>query len=482
MALKYIDKIGTKPKDTIEFINVHEIGSTILGSPITPANNYTINSNDVITSKNENIINAIDIDWNGATFKTLGKDTSLNPYGTINSTADLLRNVGNGIDEAYNQGTAALNRANVAYNLALNASGNKVGILEFRDNENLYHFVLPADNGVVKLSYINNTSYLPVNINFDSNNHKIDFGISKNTLLSYLKTTDLGGGGITEDQLAGLAGDHLEFENGKFNVVDYYSAGDGINIDDDHIISVDIDNTDIATKEYVDNNTIKTIGLEHPLHFSNTSTTEPEIAIKLDDTYFTTKKLSDTATVKALTLTDTIINKINSGGGQGIEYNSGAGINVNNTNHTISIDNTVALKSEIPNVSNYLTKDGDTKGPLAVINGTQVNESNATTDGNDIFISSDRKLKDNILDIRQDEVDKLFATESGNMHYFEWKENHKPSFGFIAQELMDFAPETVTKDSEYMQVNYNAALTKTCAALFKKIKELENRIQELENK
>ena len=68
------------------------------------------------------------------------------------------------------------------------------------------------------------------------------------------------------------------------------------------------------------------------------------------------------------------------------------------------------------------------------------------------------------------------------MHYFEWRESHKPSFGFIAQELIDFAPETVTKDSEYMQVNYNAALTKTCAALFKKIKELENRIEKLENK
>ena len=29
MALKYIDKIGTKPKDTIDFKNVHEVGATV---------------------------------------------------------------------------------------------------------------------------------------------------------------------------------------------------------------------------------------------------------------------------------------------------------------------------------------------------------------------------------------------------------------------------------------------------------------------
>ena len=128
-------------KDNVKYSGINENGIAV-GRKIT-SSNYILDENDnIIESSHNTVVNAIDIDWNGATFKTLGKDTSLNPYGTINSTADLLRNVGNGIDEAYNQGTAALNRANVAYNLALNASGNKVGILEFRDNENLYHFVL----------------------------------------------------------------------------------------------------------------------------------------------------------------------------------------------------------------------------------------------------------------------------------------------------------------------------------------------------
>lgn len=468
-----------KYTDKIHFANVKDFQGQISAGPLSVNNNYTVTGdnpdNATITKISQKVINAVDIDWNEACFNVYETDAS-DPEYKIRTTGDLLDALKECIDTSYT-------RANEAYELALTASGGielPNSVLEFRDNKsNFYNFVLPSNKGVVKLSYINNNSYLPVNINFESNDNRIDFGISKNTLLSYLKTTDLGGEGIE------------------------YSDGYGIVIDDDHVISVNTDAiaerdyvddkfnsieipsidglaTTTYVSEYVSNNSIKTIGLEHPLHFSNTSTTTPEIGIKYDETYFTTKLLSDTATVKALTLTDTIINKINSAGSQGIEYSAGNGISIDN--NTISIDNTVALKSEIPNVSNYLTKGGVTTGTLAVINGTQVNESNATTNGTDIFISSDKKLKDNILDIRQDEVDKLFATESGNMHYFEWKENHKPSFGFIAQELMDFAPETVTKDSEYMQVNYNAALTKTCAALFKKIKELENRIQKLENK
>ena len=476
MALKYIDNIGTKPKDTIEFINVHEIGSTILGSPITPTNNYNINSNDVITSKNENIINAIDIDWNGATFKTLGKYTSSNPYGTINSTADLLRNVGNGIDEAYGQGTNALNRANDAYDLAQQAldAGNI-------DAETIAQIQQILNNGVVTSLTNNTNNRITGDIKLTSSISETDlpiliyqgtgqfsFGISKNTLLSYLKTTDLGNGieyidgrgiVIDDDHTISVNTDDIATRDYVNSQIINYSEGEGINIDStNNQISVDTDA--IATIEYVNNK-----GINNIVGNKGINVTDPngdhnfKVSMVLNDNQNTGHFKIDSTTGE-LNLSDYIINKINS---------SGSGITITDVSNYLTSQH-------------YVTKDGDTKGPLAVINGTQVNASNATTNGTDIFISSDKKLKDNILDIRQDEVDKLFATESGNMHYFEWRENHKPSFGFIAQELIDFAPETVTKDSEYMQVNYNAALTKTCAALFKKIKELENRIQELENK
>ena len=476
MALKYIDNIGTKPKDTIEFINVHEIGSTILGSPITPTNNYNINSNDVITSKNENIINAIDIDWNGATFKTLGKYTSSNPYGTINSTADLLRNVGNGIDEAYGQGTNALNRANDAYDLAQQAldAGNI-------DAETIAQIQQILNNGVVTSLTNNTNNRITGDIKLTSSISETDlpiliyqgtgqfsFGISKNTLLSYLKTTDLGNGieyidgrgiVIDDDHTISVNTDDIATRDYVNSQIINYSEGEGINIDStNNQISVDTDA--IATIEYVNNK-----GINNIVGNKGINVTDPngdhnfKVSMVLNDNQNTGHFKIDSTTGE-LNLSDYIINKINS---------SGSGITITDVSNYLT-------------AQHYVTKDGDTKGPLAVINGTQVNASNATTNGTDIFISSDKKLKDNILDIRQDEVDKLFATESGNMHYFEWRENHKPSFGFIAQELIDFAPETVTKDSEYMQVNYNAALTKTCAALFKKIKELENRIQELENK
>ena len=66
------------------------------------------------------------------------------------------------------------------------------------------------------------------------------------------------------------------------------------------------------------------------------------------------------------------------------------------------------------------------------------------------------------------------------MYSFDWKDTHEHSFGFIAQELEQFAPEAVREFDGIKRVNYEVALTKMCAAMFKKIKQLEARIEELE--
>ena len=106
--------------------------------------------------------------------------------------------------------------------------------------------------------------------------------------------------------------------------------------------------------------------------------------------------------------------------------------------------------------------------------------SKARVDNNGVYYDSDINLKENIEQIIDTEIDNLFETESGNMYSFDWKDTHEHSFGFIAQELEQFAPEAVREFDGIKRVNYEVALTKMCAAMFKKIKQLEARIEELE--
>ena len=104
----------------------------------------------------------------------------------------------------------------------------------------------------------------------------------------------------------------------------------------------------------------------------------------------------------------------------------------------------------------------------------------ARVDNNGVYYDSDINLKENIEQIIDSEIDNLFETESGNMYSFDWKDTHEHSFGFIAQELEQFAPEAVSEFDGIKRVNYEVALTKMCAAMFKKIKQLESRIEKLE--
>lgn len=121
-------------------------------------------------------------------------------------------------------------------------------------------------------------------------------------------------------------------------------------------------------------------------------------------------------------------------------------------------------------------------GPVIACDTTTGNlfKSLATVDDTGVFFTSDISLKENVEQIIDSEIDKLFETESGNMYSFDWKDSHEHSFGFIAQELEQFAPEAVHEFDGIKKVNYEVALTKVCAAMFKKIKQLEARIDELE--
>ena len=161
-------------------------------------------------------------------------------------------------------------------------------------------------------------------------------------------------------------------------------------------------------------------------------------------------------------------------------YDIGQSLSNKADNYTVSTQ-----ISTINNNINKLTPQAHQSGNSGYIIAYDTTTGNlfkslATVDDTGVYFTSDISLKENIEQIIDSEIDKLFETESGNMYSFDWKDSHEHSFGFIAQELEQFAPEAVHEFDGIKKVNYEVALTKICAAMFKKIKQLEARIDELE--
>jgi hypothetical protein len=91
----------------------------------------------------------------------------------------------------------------------------------------------------------------------------------------------------------------------------------------------------------------------------------------------------------------------------------------------------------------------------------------------DINITSDINLKENIttVDNALDIVNDLRGVR------FEWKKNHKPSYGVIAQELEKVLPELVT-DTDPKTVNYNGII----GVLIESVKKLSEEVEYLREK
>ena len=104
--------------------------------------------------------------------------------------------------------------------------------------------------------------------------------------------------------------------------------------------------------------------------------------------------------------------------------------------------------------------------------------------GTGVYYTSDKRIKYNIKNILNSDVDKLFKTDNGLVHSFFWKGTKSKSFGFIAQELKEYCPEAVdfNTDDNLFHVNYNVAFAKIIGAMFKKIKEQDKIIKDLEKK
>jgi hypothetical protein len=101
------------------------------------------------------------------------------------------------------------------------------------------------------------------------------------------------------------------------------------------------------------------------------------------------------------------------------------------------------------------------------------NPSTGTLTATDINSSSDSILKENIETVEGalDKVNNLRGVK------FNWKEDGRPSYGVIAQELEQVLPELVS-DTDPKTVNYNGIIS----VLIEAVKELTQRVEELENK
>lgn len=506
-------------QDGIQFNGVKEPGIAVQNDIITTNNNYTPAEHqpNVIASKKNNIINAIDIDWNSADVKLINKSAS------INTSGQMLKLYADSINTSYRLANAAKSRADSAYNLALEAQTGGMSE-EPTDIVRSIH----ANNeekgrtGWIDLiSYIND-NYVPVNI-FNLGNDGFAFGVNKENIANSINLSNI----VSNIELPSGLQLTGSIQIGTDREVTSYLPIEIYRKPNTNGIYFNINKSDIPSANYTGDNTYinvdnNKISLNENAILSYLKTTELNknytrgIGIDINNNIISTKfnckrgigtnnddddarnlfivlarensylKFVDDSSALAVDIDAVKAYIGNSGQGQTITVDSELSSTSTNPVQNKIINNQISsIYNQISNINtnlnnNYVKVDGETTGTLAVIHGNTINASTATTNGNDIYISSDRRLKDNILDITNGEVERLFETESGNMHYFEWKENHKPSFGFIAQELIGFAPEVVTSDSEYMQVNYNAALTKTCAALFKKIKQLEKRIKILE--
>lgn len=137
------------------------------------------------------------------------------------------------------------------------------------------------------------------------------------------------------------------------------------------------------------------------------------------------------------------------------------------------------------NYSSGTTYNGSTAITVSVA-GTSINTANtvvvrdslgnftaATITATDFNSTSDINLKENVETVSN----ALTIANSLRGVKFDWKENHKTSYGVIAQELAQVLPDLVNP-GEIKSVNYNGLI----GVLIEAVKELSQEVQELKAK
>jgi len=126
---------------------------------------------------------------------------------------------------------------------------------------------------------------------------------------------------------------------------------------------------------------------------------------------------------------------------------------------------------------------GDSPGDMLIFETPITANSNITiSDGNILTMSSDERLKADIVEI----TDALKHIESLRGVRFNWRHNGRPAIGFIAQEVEKTLPELVRYDREgHLSVDYlsvNAVLLQALKEVKEKLDKSEERYKSLESR
>jgi len=121
-------------------------------------------------------------------------------------------------------------------------------------------------------------------------------------------------------------------------------------------------------------------------------------------------------------------------------------------------------------------------GDIDVANGDiDVQNGNIFVGSEQVQTESDRKLKQNIVDL-DSQLDNIKALQPRE---YEWKKNNKKSKGFIAQELQEIYPSLVKEHKDTLHVGYTGlipVLVKGMQEQQEMIEKLTSKINELEKK
>ena len=113
---------------------------------------------------------------------------------------------------------------------------------------------------------------------------------------------------------------------------------------------------------------------------------------------------------------------------------------------------------------------------------TVYHNTNIYWQDNNLYSSSDIRLKHDIRKINENLIKCIYESNDPLIYDFNWNDNDSTSTGFIAQYLEEIIPDVVTTDDNgFKAVNYNGALAKLVEILIEKTREQDKRINILEN-
>ena len=136
---------------------------------------------------------------------------------------------------------------------------------------------------------------------------------------------------------------------------------------------------------------------------------------------------------------------------------------------------TITIGDETTNAATfYVTLSPNTSGNVSQLNVSSTkltyNPSTGTLSSTVFNSLSDISAKENISTIS----DALEIVQRMNGVSFTWKDNGRPSFGLIAQELEQVAPELVDSSGDMKTVNYDGII----AFLVEAIKQLNEKLED----